>query len=143
MRNFSYLCKLKKKHTDIDRMVMESHFWDSLERESSPLLSDMERQDYETRIAQLNETIRQNNELVNRLIDQLKEQGQKTDKAEQKVEKLERRIEELLDEIMQLNKRIKDLIDRDKCHRKMSMGKKSLNKRNGRRKIFCNNIWLV
>ena len=122
---------------------MESHFWESLERESSPLLSDMERQDYETRIAQLNETIRQNNELVNRLIDQLKEQGQKTDKAEQKVEKLERRIEELLDEIMQLNKRIKDLIDRDKCHRKMFMGKKSLNKRNGRRKIFCNNIWLV
>ena len=121
---------MKKKHADIDRMVMESHYLESLERESSPSLSDMERQDYEARIAQLNETIRQNNEFVNRLKDQLKEQGQKTDKAEYKVEKLEHRIEELLDEIKQLNKRIKDLIDRDKCHGKMSMGKKSYKKHN-------------
>ena len=81
----------------------------------------MERQDYEAQIAQLNETIRQNHALINRLMDQLKEQGQKTDKAEQKVEKLEQRIEELLDEIRQLNKRIKDLIDRDKRHNKMSI----------------------
>ena len=45
MQNFSYLCKVKKKHTDIDRMVMESHYLESLEREFSPSLSDMERQD--------------------------------------------------------------------------------------------------
>ena len=46
MQNFSYLCRVKKKHADIDRMVMESHYLESLERESSPSLSDMERQDY-------------------------------------------------------------------------------------------------
>ena len=63
-------------------------------------------------------------------MDQLKDQGQKTEKAERKVEKLEHRIEELLDEIRQLNKRVKDLIDRDKRHNKMSMGKKSFRKHN-------------
>ena len=62
----------------------------------------MGRQDYEARIAQLNETIRQSNEFINRLMHQLKEQGQKTERAE-------RRIEELMDEIGQLTKRIKDL----------------------------------
>ena len=41
---------------------------------------DMERQDYEAQIAQLNETIRQNHALINRLMDQLKEQGQKGNK---------------------------------------------------------------
>ena len=90
----------------------------------------MVRQNYEAQIAQLNETIRQNNEFINRLMDQLKDQGQKTEKAERKVEKLEHRIEELLDEIRQLNKRVKDLIDRDKRHNKMSMGKKSFRKHN-------------
>ena len=59
----------------------------------------MERQDYEAQIAQLNETIRQNHALINRLMDQLKEQGQKTERAE-------RRIEELMDMVRELNRRI-------------------------------------
>ena len=32
VQNFSYLCKVKRKHADIDRMVMESHYLESLER---------------------------------------------------------------------------------------------------------------
>ena len=71
---------MKRKRTDIDRMVMESHYLESLERETPPSLSDMERQDYEAQIAQLNETIRQNHALINRLMDQLTMQGQKGNK---------------------------------------------------------------
>ena len=38
VQNFLYLCKVKRKHADIDRMVMESHYLEGLERESSPSL---------------------------------------------------------------------------------------------------------
>jgi hypothetical protein len=122
----------KKKSTTVERMLFESNLRQSIEnsgRFDKPL-SDMERKDFEDQIALLKETIRQNQEFINRLMDQLKEQGQKTEKAEHKVETLEHRIEELLDEIRQLNKRIKDLMDRDKRHNKMSMGKKSFKKHN-------------
>ena len=76
----------------------------------------MERKDFEEQIALLKETNRQNQVLINRLMDQLQEQGQKAEKAEQKAEELERRIEEMLDEIKELNKRIRDLMDRDRRH---------------------------
>ena len=69
VQNFSYLCKVKKKHTDIDRMVMESHYLESLERESSPSLSDMERQDY---IDQINDLKASNRRLMD-MIDTLKQ----------------------------------------------------------------------
>ena len=94
---------MKKKATTVERMLLESNLRQSIEnsgRFDEPL-SDMDRQNYEAQIAQLNETIRQNNEFINRLMDQLKDQGQKT-----------------------------DLIDRDKRHNKMSMGKKSFRKHN-------------
>jgi len=39
-------------------MVMESHYLESLERESSPSLSDMERQDYIDQINDLKATIK-------------------------------------------------------------------------------------
>ena len=129
---YTFAVAMKKKATTVERMLLESNLRQSIEnsgRFDEPL-SDMDRQNYEAQIAQLNETIRQNNEFINRLMDQLKDQGQKTEKAERKVEKLEHRIEELLDEIRQLNKRVKDLIDRDKRHNKMSMGKKSFRKHN-------------
>ena len=122
---YTFADAMKKKSTTVERMLLESNLRQSIENslETEDQLSDMERQDYEAQIAQLNETIRQNHALINRLMDQLKEQGQKAERAE-------RRIEELLDEIRQLNKRIKDLIDRDKRHNKMSMGKKSFKKHN-------------
>lgn len=104
----------------VEWMLFESSLRQSIEnsgRFDEPF-SDMERKDFEAQIALLKETIRQNQEFINRLMDQLKEQGQKTEKAEHKVETLEHRIEELLDEIRQLNKRIKDLMDRDKRHNK-------------------------
>ncbi len=129
---YTFAVAMKKKATTVERMLLESNLRQSIEnsgRFDEPL-SDMDRQNYEAQIAQLNETIRQNNEFINRLMDQLKDQGQKTEKAERKVEKLEHRIEELLDEIRQLNKRVRDLIDRDKRHNKMSMGKKSFRKHN-------------
>ena len=129
---FTFADAMKKKSTTVERMLFESNLRQSIEnsgRYDEPL-SDMDRKDYEDQIALLKETIEQNKEFINRLMDQLKEQGQKTDKAEQKVEKLEQRIETLLDEIRQLNKRIKDLIDRDRRHNKMSMGKKSFKKHN-------------
>ena len=129
---FTFVDAMKKKSTTVERMLFESNLRQSIEnsgRYDEPL-SDMDRKDYEDQIALLKETIEQNKELINRLMDQLKEQGQKAEKAEQKAEKLEQRIETLLDEIRQLNKRVKDLIDRDRRHNKMSMGKKSFKKHN-------------
>ena len=60
---------MKRKRTDIDRMVMESHYLESLERDSSPSLSDMERQDY---IDQINELKSSNSRLLD-MIDTLKQ----------------------------------------------------------------------
>lgn len=122
---YTFAAAMRKKATTVERILLESNLRQSIENglEAEDQLSDMERKDYEAQIAQLNETIRQSNEFINRLMDQLKEQGQKAERAE-------RRIEELMDEVRELNKRIKDLVDRDKRHNKMSMGKKSFKKHN-------------
>ena len=67
----------KKKSTTVERMLFESNLRQSIEnsgRFDEPL-SDMERKDFEDQIALLKETIRQNQEFINRLMDQLKEQG--------------------------------------------------------------------
>ena len=110
---YTFAAAMRKKATTVERILLESNLRQSIENglETEDQLSDMERKDYEAQIAQLNETIRQSNEFINRLMDQLKEQGQKAERAE-------RRIEELMDEVRELNKRIKDLVDRDKRHNK-------------------------
>ena len=98
VQNFSYLCKVKKKHTDIDRMVMESHYLESLERESSPSLSDMERQDY---IDQINDLKASNRRLMDMI---------------------------LTAQIDQLQKMVKNLEDKNQRHNKHAFGKSSLKK---------------
>ena len=63
----------KKKSTTVERMLFESNLRQSIEnsgRFDKPL-SDMERKDFEDQIALLKETIRQNQEFINRLMDQL------------------------------------------------------------------------
>lgn len=64
MRDFPYLCRVKRKHTDIDRMVMEAHYLESLERESSLSLSDMERQDYIDQFNDLRATNRRQLDMI-------------------------------------------------------------------------------
>lgn len=51
---------MKKKHIDIDRMVMESNFMDSLEREreANQTMDDMTHGDYKEQIKELKETIK-------------------------------------------------------------------------------------
>ena len=58
---------MKGKRTDIDRMVMESHYLESLERESSSSLSDMERQEYIDRIKSQQETIDRQTDMIKTL----------------------------------------------------------------------------
>ena len=118
MQNFSYLCKVKKKHTDIDRMVMESHYLESLERESSPSLSDMERQDY---IDQINDLKASNRRLID-MIDTLKQTLDSVTASNKRNEEL---VVKLTAQIDQLQKMVKNLEDRNQRHNKNTFGQKT------------------
>ena len=121
MQNFSYLCKVKKKHTDIDRMVMESHYLESLEREFSPSLSDMERQDY---IDQINDLKASNRRLID-MIDTLKQTLDSVTASNKRNEEL---VVKLTAQIDQLQKMVKNLEDKNQRHNKHTFGKSSLKK---------------
>ena len=118
VQNFSYLCKVKKKHTDIDRMVMESHYLESLERESSPSLSDMERQDY---IDQINDLKASNRRLMD-MIDTLKQTLDSVTASNKRNEEL---VVKLTAQIDQLQKMVKNLEDRNQRHNKNTFGQKT------------------
>ena len=118
MQNFSYLCKVKKKHTDIDRMVMESHYLESLEREFSPSLSDMERQDY---IDQINDLKASNRRLID-MIDTLKQTLDSVTASNKRNEEL---VVKLTAQIDQLQKMVKNLEDRNQRHNKNTFGQKT------------------
>jgi hypothetical protein len=121
VQNFSYLCKVKKKHADIDWMVMESHYLESLERESSPLLSDMERQNY---IDQINDLKATNKRLLD-MIDTLKQTLDTVSASNRRNEEL---VRKLTDQVELLQKMIKNLEDRNNRHNKHAFGKSSLKK---------------
>ena len=121
VQNFSYLCKVKKKHTDIDRMVMESHYLESLERESSPSLSDMERQDY---IDQINDLKASNRRLMD-MIDTLKQTLDSVTASNKCNEEL---VVKLTAQIDQLQKMVKNLEDKNQRHNRHTFGKSSLKK---------------
>ena len=118
VQNFSYLFKVKKKHADIDRMVMESHYLESLERESSPSLSDMERQDY---IDQINDLKASNRRLVD-MIDTLKQTLDSVTASNKRNEEL---VVKLTAQIDQLQKMVKNLEDRNQRHNKNTFGQKT------------------
>ena len=118
VQNFSYLCKVKKKHTDIDRMVMESHYLESLERESSPSLSDMDRQDY---IDQINDLKASNRRLID-MIDTLKQTLDSVTASNKRNEEL---VVKLTARIDQLQKMVKNLEDRNQRHNKNTFGQKT------------------
>ena len=118
MQNFSYLCKVKKKHADIDRMVMESHYLESLERESSPSLSYMERQDYINQINSLQATIKNLLSMIDTLRQTLESVNASSKRNEEVVKKLSAQIEAY-------QKQIRNLEDRDKRHNKNTFGQKT------------------
>ena len=118
LQNFSYLCKVKKKHMDIDRMVMESHYLESLERESSPSLSDMERQDY---IDQIND-LKASNRRLKDMIDTLKQTLDSVTASNKRNEEL---VVKLTAQIDQLQKMVKNLEDRNQRHNKNTFGQKT------------------
>jgi uncharacterized phage infection (PIP) family protein YhgE len=109
---------VKKKHTDIDRMVMESHYLESLERETSPSLSDMERQDY---IDQINDLKAANKRLLD-MIDILKQTLDSVTASNKRNEEL---VIKLTAQIDQLQKMIKNLEDKNQRHNKHTFGKPS------------------
>ena len=121
VRNFLYLCKVKRKHADIDRMVMESHYLESLEREFSPSLSDMERQDY---IDQINDLTATNKRLLD-MIDTLKQTLDSVTASNKRNEEL---VIKLTAQIDQLQKMLKNLEDNNQRHNKHAFGKSSLKK---------------
>ena len=121
VRNFLYHCKVKRKHADIDRMVMESHYLESLERESSPSLSDMERQDYIDQINDLKATVKR----LLYIIDTLK---QTLDSVRASNKRNEELVVKLTAQVEQLQKMIKNLEDKNRRHNKHTFGKSSLKK---------------
>ena len=121
LQNFSYFCKVKKKHADIDRMVMESHYLESLERESSPSMCDMERQVY---IDQINDLKATNKRLLD-MIDTLKQTLDTVTASNRRNEEL---VKKLTAQIEQLQMMIKNLEDRNNRHNKHTFGKSSLKK---------------
>lgn len=128
MQKKPYLCTMKRKRTDIDRMVMESHYLESLERESSPSLSDMERQDYIDRINELkasNEDLKASNRRLLEMIETLKQTLDTVSASSRRNEELVKRQTE---QIEQLQKMIRDLQDRNNRHNKNTFGKRSLKK---------------
>lgn len=112
---------MKRKHADIDRMVMESHYLESLERESSPSLSDMERQDYIDQINDLKATI----ERLLGMIDTLKQALDTVSASNRRNEEL---VVRLTAQTEQLQKLVKNLEDRNSRHNKHTFGKSSLKK---------------
>ena len=129
VQNFSYLCKVKKKHADIDRMVMESHYLESLEREPSPSMCDMERQDYINQINDLKATIK-------RLLDMIDTLKQTLDSVTASNKRNEELVVKLTAQVDQLQKMVKNLEDKNQRHNKHTFGKSSLkkNKRVGEKK---------
>ena len=121
VRNFLYLCKVKRKHADIDRMVMESHYLESLERESSPSLSDMERQDYIDQINDLKATVK-------RLLDMIDTLKQTLDSVTASNRRNEELVVKLTAQIGQLQMMVKNLEDKNRRHSKHTFGKSSLKK---------------
>jgi hypothetical protein len=112
---------VKRKHADIDRMVMESHYLESLERESSPSMYDMERQDY---IDQIND-LKATNKLLLDMIDTLKQTLDTVTASNRRNEEL---VKKLTAQIEQLQMMIKNLEDRNNRHNKHTFGKSSLKK---------------
>ena len=121
VQNFSYLCKVKRKHADIDRMVMESHYLESLERESSPSMCDMERQDYINQINDLKATIK-------RLLDMIDTLKQTLDSVTASNKRNEELVVKLTAQVDQLQKMVKNLEDKNQRHNKHAFGKSSLKK---------------
>ena len=119
VQNFSYLCKVKRKHADIDRMVMESHYLESLERESSPSMCDMERQDYINQINDLKATIK-------RLLDMIDTLKQTLDSVTASNKRNEELVVKLTAQVDQLQKMVKNLEDKNQRHNKHTFGKSSL-----------------
>ena len=121
VQNFLYLCKVKKKHADIDRMVMESHYLESLEREPSPSMCDMERRDYINQINDLKATIK-------RLLDMIDTLKQTLDSVTASNKRNEELVVKLTAQVDQLQKMVKNLEDKNQRHNKHTFGKSSLKK---------------
>ena len=121
LQDFSYLCSVKRKHTDIDRMVMEAHYLESLERESSLLMCDMERQDYIDQINELKATIK-------RLLDMIDTLKQTLDSVTASNKRNEELVVKLTAQVDQLQKMVKNLEDKNQRHNKHTFGKSSLKK---------------
>ena len=97
-------------------MVMESHYLESLERESSPSLSDMERQDYINQINSLQATIKN----LLSMIDTLRQTLESVTASNKRNEEL---VVKLTAQIDQLQKMVKNLEDRNQRHNKPASNK--------------------
>ena len=97
---------------------MESHYLESLERESSPSLSDMERQDYINQINSLQATIKNLLSMIDTLRQTLESVNASSKRNEEVVKKLSAQIEAY-------QKQIRNLEDRDKRHNKNTFGQKT------------------
>lgn len=112
---------MKERPTDIDRMIMESHYLTALEIESKAEISlpDMEREDYIAQINSLSDTISQFKDMISYL-----KAAHESDAVEKS--KLHELITSLTNEVCSLREELAKQNDRNNRHNKHTFGKSSL-----------------
>ena len=102
---------MKKEHIDIDRMVMESHYLNSLDRElTGSSMSDMEREGYLIEIRELKESKQEQTRLIKELLATIKELK---DNLGRNME-IQKRQEDMLDSLrVEVSKLLQVLSDKD------------------------------
>ena len=111
---------MRKKSTTVERMLFESNLRQSIEQSlrTEDQLSDMERQDYINQINSLQATIRNLLDMIDTLKQTLDSVSASNKRNEELVKKLTAQIEEL-------QRMVKNLEDRNRCHNKNTFGKKT------------------
>ena len=104
---------MKRKRTDIDRMVMESHYLESLERETPPSLSDMNRQDYEAQIYELKASNEDLKATIKRLLDMIDTLKQTLDSVTASNKRNEALVVKLTAQVDELQQLVRNLDDRN------------------------------
>lgn len=119
---------MKEPQSDIDRMIMESHYLTALEIESRAEISlpDMERADYLAQIKSLSDTVSQFKDMISYLKSAHESDVAEKSRLQAQLLKFEELIVSLTHEVSSLRKELSKQNDRNNRHNKHTFGKSSL-----------------
>lgn len=131
MKNFSYLYYMKKKGQTVEEMIMKSHYLNALELESraEEALSDMEREAFLSTIHDLQESIRNSNEMIRSLQSELARSNLLSEQYLTLITDLRSDICDLQKKLDERDKEISDLRDLNNRYNKMTFGNKSTSRK--------------